>query len=70
MTTPPYQRFINIIITLISLLKKTIKVSAVYEAAQGDPYCEFVWNPLHFSVCSCVQNDEEQRRGMCQLPLY
>ncbi|KAG2224879.1 hypothetical protein INT45_010828 [Circinella minor] len=38
-------------------------VSAVYEAAQGDPYCEFVWNPLHFSICSCVQNDEEQRRA-------
>ncbi|KAI8146915.1 hypothetical protein BJV82DRAFT_596998 [Fennellomyces sp. T-0311] len=37
-------------------------VSSVYEAAQGDPYCEFVWNPAHVSVCSCVQHDDEQRQ--------
>ncbi|KAI9260581.1 hypothetical protein BDA99DRAFT_512496 [Phascolomyces articulosus] len=38
-------------------------VSSVYEAAQGDPYCEFVWNPYHFSICSCVQSNDEQRRA-------
>ncbi|KAI9490373.1 hypothetical protein BDB00DRAFT_838198 [Zychaea mexicana] len=38
-------------------------VSSVYEAAQGDPYCEFVWNKAHMTICSCVQNDEAQRRA-------
>ncbi|KAL1932624.1 hypothetical protein VTP01DRAFT_8302 [Rhizomucor pusillus] len=36
-------------------------VSSVYEAALGDPYCEFVLNPNHLHICSCLQGDSEQR---------
>ncbi|KAI9023738.1 hypothetical protein CLU79DRAFT_857085 [Phycomyces nitens] len=36
-------------------------VSSVYEASRGDPYCEFILDPSHLSVCSCIQGDEKQR---------
>lgn len=38
-------------------------VSSVYEASRGDPYCEFVLDPSHMVICSCVQGDEKQRRA-------
>jgi hypothetical protein len=39
------------------------KVSSVYEASRGDPYCEFVLDPSHMVICSCIQGDERQRKG-------
>lgn len=39
------------------------QVSSVYEASRGDPYCEFVLDPSHMVICSCVQGDEKQRQG-------
>ncbi|KAI8647148.1 hypothetical protein BD408DRAFT_408682 [Parasitella parasitica] len=38
-------------------------VSSVYEASRGDPYCEFVLDPSHLVICSCIQGDEKQRRA-------
>ncbi|CAO0794775.1 unnamed protein product [Mucor circinelloides] len=38
-------------------------VSSVYEASRGDPYCEFVLDPSHMVICSCIQGDEKQRRA-------
>lgn len=38
-------------------------VSSVYEASRGDPYCEFVFDPSHMTVCSCIQADKEQRHA-------
>ncbi|KAI7907152.1 uncharacterized protein BX663DRAFT_426909 [Cokeromyces recurvatus] len=38
-------------------------VSSVYEASRGDPYCEFVLDPSHMVICSCIQGNEKQRRG-------
>ncbi|KAI9469783.1 MAG: hypothetical protein EXX96DRAFT_587438 [Benjaminiella poitrasii] len=38
-------------------------VSSVYEASRGDPYCEFVLDPSHMVVCSCIQGNEKQRRA-------
>ncbi|KAI7890342.1 uncharacterized protein EV154DRAFT_511813 [Mucor mucedo] len=42
-------------------------VSSVYEASRGDPYCEFVLDPSHMVICSCIQGDEKQRRGKNEL---
>ena len=41
-----------------------IQVSSVYDAIQGDSYCEFLWGTAHMSICSCVQGDDAQRQGM------
>ncbi|KAI8090679.1 hypothetical protein BDF21DRAFT_411809 [Thamnidium elegans] len=38
-------------------------VSSVYEASRGDPYCEFVLDPSHMIICSCIQADEKQRQA-------
>ncbi|KAI8974686.1 hypothetical protein BDB01DRAFT_806093 [Pilobolus umbonatus] len=38
-------------------------VSAVYEASRGDPYCEYIFDPSHITVCSCIQDDKEQRKA-------
>ncbi|GAA5814337.1 hypothetical protein MFLAVUS_007831 [Mucor flavus] len=38
-------------------------VSSVYEASRGDPYCEFVLDPSHMVICSCIQADEKQRQA-------
>lgn len=35
----------------------------MYEASRGDPYCEFVLDPSHMVICSCIQGNEKQRRG-------
>ncbi|KAG0174910.1 hypothetical protein DFQ28_006929 [Apophysomyces sp. BC1034] len=38
-------------------------VSSVYEASRGDLYCEFVLDPAHMAICSCLQGNEEQRQA-------
>ncbi|KAI7872653.1 hypothetical protein BDF14DRAFT_1747172 [Spinellus fusiger] len=38
-------------------------VSSVYEASKGDAYCEFILDPSHLSVCSCIQGNDEQRHA-------
>lgn len=35
----------------------------MYEASRGDKYCEFVLDPSHMAICSCIQGDEKQRQG-------
>ncbi|KAI9313364.1 hypothetical protein BX666DRAFT_1812552, partial [Dichotomocladium elegans] len=36
-------------------------ISSVYDAIQGDDYCEFVWNTSHMAICSCIQGNDAQR---------
>ncbi|KAJ8663584.1 hypothetical protein O0I10_000829 [Lichtheimia ornata] len=42
-------------------------VSSVYDAIQGDSYCEFIWGTAHMSICSCVQGDDAQRQAADEL---
>ncbi|KAG1048765.1 hypothetical protein G6F55_007152 [Rhizopus delemar] len=44
-------------------------VSSVYEATRGDSYCEMIWDPSYMMICSCIQQDEQQRQGKQELVL-
>lgn len=35
----------------------------MYEASRGNAYCQMVLDPSHMVICSCLQADEEKRKG-------
>ncbi|KAI8381414.1 uncharacterized protein BYT42DRAFT_566445 [Radiomyces spectabilis] len=38
-------------------------VSSVFEASRGDPYCEYLFDTTHMFICSCIQDDDNQRQA-------